>query len=558
MTFPVRPDSLMREIDHAREMLKRRSEQVAEIVDGMAGRTSLKSTTRLKENHYYEFASYALPRIVSQDPRVRVVSPHAGRGAIVAAGSTAACNQWITQTRHRVLAQRLCTDYLVGWGAACMRLEGRADDDDDLYVSPVVDQLHRESAWWDVAAIAWERKRFSGYSYAIDKDDLIERGRKEKGWNRALLKDLPTDIGLDEVARDGRTPRRKEVVIREVWVADTNKIYTVAVGGTSRKPLAVQLREPMDFFGPPWGPIYLYDAYYVPGQPLGMGPMEAVAEHVEELNAHVEQLSRDVASRKRIGIGRKQDAGDADTIRGTMHGQVALLASFDPAWLKEYEFGGATPEQRNAILELRERLQRISGLGDVQRGAVTGVGSPTEVAIANEAGGLRISYLAQRFSDCDEQLLRGWLWYFLNSQHMRHQVHARDLGAPEDVDATVTITGGPEKGMDHNDFSLSIERYTMERTSEAAMQRQAMSLVQQTLAVLQAAPMISQFGDVGVLLDVLGEANNRPGWGQIVNGDIAAKQGAMQQAAAQAGPGDQPQAEPQTAPQRALAGVQAA
>lgn len=560
MTFPVRPDALMREVDHAREMLKVRADFVADIVNGMAGRTSLRSRDRLKENHYYEYISYALPRIVSQDPRVAVTSSNAGRGAIVAAGSTVACNDWIKKTRHRVFAQRMCTDFLTGWGAACMRLEGRADDDDDLFVSPVLHQLHRDSAWWDVAATAWELKRFSGYSRAIDKNDLIELAKQGNGWNLDVVRGLPTDAGLEEVGRDEKTPRRNEVVLREVWVADVNKIFTVALGGTSRQPAAVMPREPIDFFGPPWGPIYFYDAYYVPGQPLGMGPCEAVSEHVDELNAHVDQLTRDTRSRKKILIGLKTDANDASTIAGTPHGQVALLAAYKPDTLKEYEYGGATTEQRNAILELRERLQRISGLGDVQRGAVTGVGSPTEVAIANEAGGLRISYLAQRFSDCDEQVLRGWLWYFLNSRAMKHRVPARELGAPEDVDATVTITGGPEPGMTHEDFNLSIERYTMERRSEGSMQRQALGLVNQTLAILTAAPQIARYGDVRALLDLVGEANNRPGWGEIINGDIAARQGALQQAADQAQEPQDAEQEgaPMQAPQRALQGATAA
>lgn len=576
MSLPADPVHLAREINHAKEKLKARRSRTEQIIQGFGGGMMLEKrdgewvAESLIANHYYEYLSYVLPRIVSQDPRVRVRTPLDGKAALTAMASQAAVNQWIIDSRHRITAQQLCTDFLLGWGVAVLRLEDRSGDvDTDAKLWPQIDTLDTESAWWDMAARSYERKRFAGFSYAIDLDDLIEKAKADKTWNLSVIRGLATDTGLEEVRRDKGTPHRREVVVRECWVADlevkdaprysNGGIVTMAQTGSGGST-PVKIREDRAFFGPPNGPLYLYDAYYVPGQSLGMSPCEAVVERVNELNRHLRQLSNDIASRKRVGIGKKTNVKDAETLQTVKHGHWALLeAGMKKDEFHEVELGGWTDNQVQAIAMLAQGLEKQSGLSDAQRGAVTGVGSPTEVAIANEAGGLRVSYLAQRFSDCDEHMLRGVLWYLMHSRGVRIKVDGAAIGKPEGVMANVEVRGGPERDMRFEDLHLSIERYTMERVSENQMRAQSTNLVQQTMMVAQAAPAISSFVDVEQLLDVVGDANNRPGWGKTIHPQRAIEMQERMQAQeeeAEMPNVDTPQARPP--PLRAVGGGEAA
>lgn len=532
---------LMEEIRFARQELRKRGLRVQRIVEGMSGGLMLGrngEVERLAENHYYEYLAYTLPRIVSNDPRVVVSTAKGGLARESAAAGTAAVNQWVKDTRHRVLLQRLCTDYLVGWGVAGLRLEriqGEAEQD-DYQTLPAAFRIDPQDAYWDTRASSWETRQLAGYCYSRSRHDLRALAETDKTWRRTAIEALPTDHEGDEGRasnRDNRNgPRRGEVDLLEVWCPDVidpkappwanGTIFTLAAGHTEF------VRDPRPFFGPPWGPIYIFDAYNLPNSTLGMGPCEAVYEQVLELNRHAAALSNATASRKRIGIADAlRGERDAQILKEAQDGDVVLLQGFTPQSYVQTELGGATNEQRMAILELRERLNRVSGLDDSQRGAVSGVGTATEVAVASEAAGTRIAYLSQRFSDCDEMLLRGVLWYIMHTRSLAISVKPEDVGAPPEMagQLEVRIRGGMREGERWDDFRLDVERYSIERTSEAVLRRRAAEAMNATMMVAQAAPMIAPYTDVGRVLKLVGDAYNLPDLDSVIEADLAVQQG---------------------------------
>lgn len=542
MTLRHEPHHLRSEVNHARDLLKKRRIIARRVIDGYAGRLVLDEKNvplRLIENHYYEFVGYVAPKIVDDDPVVDITSTVVGKGDFVAAFSQAVINRWIIDSEHRQFCARMIVDALLGWGVAMLRLEhraGQSDDEEDPRSVPVLDDLDSESAWWDMSSRSWGTKRFSGFSYAIDQDDLLERAGSEKGWNKALVRALPTDTGLDEVGRSDAAPHRREVILREMWIPDwrlptagehTNgTIVTLGVSGSSANPVAVFPRAPQPFFGPPWGPLYLYDLHRVPGQSLGMSPCEAVIEQVEELNRHANALSRSTSRRKKIGLADSRYAKDADTIRDASDGEVKIIDGFDTKTFMELELAGATPEQRAAIIELRERLDRVAGLSDAQRSAVTGIGSPTEVSIANESSGTRVGGLAAKFLDDDEQALKGALWYFLHERSMVSKLRAEEMGGPANMQ--VEVRGGPTEGLAFDDFSLRVNRLSMKRVSEATKMQRGQQLMQMAATFGQLAPMVAPFMDIEELAKIAGKLVGVPEFGKLIHAQKAANQGAMQ------------------------------
>lgn len=536
------------EIDNARLRLEQRRTDMKRIVEGYSGRTSLQkdhSARRLIENHYHEDTALIVPRMVSGDPRVRVNTPKGGPAKLSALAGEAAVNEWCRQTQHRVFCQRIATDFNLGWGSALLHLTRRSafdDDDDDPSAWPILARLETGDSWWDPIATSWETKAFSGYSYSVLQDELIERAQREKGWDLNIVRSLPVDAGLDELFRPDNAPRRGEIVLRECWVPgfrlpnapkySNGTIFTMGVGagGSATMP-----RAPMPFFGPPWGPIYLYDCHYVPGQSLGMSPCEAVQAQVEELNMHADQLSIATARRKRIGLGDKMFESDAQAIKDAPDGTVVLISGMDKNKFMDLELGGATAEQRQSILELRERLNRISGLDDASRGQVTGV-TATESSAATASTGIRTGYRAQRFADCDEQALRGVLWYVVHAKSLKVAVDPADVGAPPEMHGSteVTVRGGPDAGMSFGDYSLSLDRYSMEKMSDALAQQKATEAVSLALQIGTVAPQIASFVDLRLLLKGVGEAYHIPDFEYVIDPDAAAHVGNQQAMQSQA------------------------
>lgn len=554
----IRAGNIQNEVLNAIKQLKERRRALQVIVDGYSGRTSLDrmgGARRLRVNQYYQSVAIMVPRMVSGDPRVKVTTPRNGAARASAMAGEAAVNEWIRQTNHRAFCQRMATDSVLGWGAAALTFDARSsfgEDDDDPRAWVTASRLDQGDAFWDPIATSWQTKAFSGHQYAILRDKLIERAETEVGWDMAKVKALPVDSGMEEIGRPHNAPKRGEVLIREVWLPhfrlpnapefSNGTIFTLGINSEGQGSFP---RAPQSFFGPPWGPVYLYDTYYVPGQSLGMSVCEAVQELVEEVNRHAEKLSTAIARRKSIGVGDKVKAADVEAINACPDGNVVLLDGLKDAAIQQLELGGATNEQRQAFADIWEQLQRESGMDDATRGLATDPNvTATATATASASAGVRIGYVAQRFADCDEMLLQGVLWYVVHSRALKIKIDPAELGiTPESLEANgmdpelastmeTEIQGGTDAGMTWDDYTLRLDRYSMERTSEGLQQQRAMQLMNITLQLAQVAPQIAAYTDIRKLMHKLGDAFNIQDFGEIIGPEQAA-QVAQQQAAAQ-------------------------
>lgn len=549
----VNSAAINQEIDYARSKLKGRRDDMRAIIEGMAGRTFIgkgsHSANRLIHNHYHQYTSLIVPRMCSGDPKVRVDTPRANEAKIASLGGEAYVNEWIRQTQHRIFCQKMATACSLGWGMALLHLDRRSgfdDDDDDPIAWPVLTELDQSDAWFDTLANSWEAKKFSGYDYSIDHREVIARSEREPDWYKSAVRRLPVDIDEQE-GKPTDAPRRGEVRIREFWMPgfklphapqNTNgTIFTLGVTGAGGG--SAFLRPPRPFFGPPWGPIYLYDIYYVPGQPLGMAPCEAVQAQVDEVNMHAQALSASTRARKKIGVANLMDKSDAELIRTTVEGGIALLTGSSQQSIndiiKEIQLGGGTAEQRQGLAEALATLERNSSLDDAGRGRADPNVTATATAQAGETQGIRTGYVSQRFGDCDAQALRGVLWYVIHSRSLRMHIRPEELGItpeflkgkglpPEAVhQVEVEIRGGSNRGLSFDDYTLSLDRYSMERVSEGLMQQRALQLGELTLKYAQIAPMIAPFTDVRLVMNKIGDAFNQPDYGQVISPEKAAE-----------------------------------
>ena len=162
--------------------------------------------------------------------------------------------------------------------------------------------------------------------------------------------------------------------------------------------------------------------------------------------------------------------------------------------MQEFEFGGVSDQQANWIATCRNRADRVLGMDEALRGAVSGAGTATEHSIASEAANTRIAFLRQSFTDCTCSVLRSVAFYMYHDDEIKFPIgldSMKELGLEEGVE--VFFQGGGHEGSDYSfeDLELEIEPYSMERASEGMAQKRALemhSMLLNSLQLMQAFP----------------------------------------------------------------------
>lgn len=547
------PEDLRREIDAGFTNQKSAREIRSTILKSYQGQAFSADGTRSPENRAHEFVSIMTGKLVSNDPRANVTHGGGYEQRKAAAVHTAGLNEWIVKTKHARFLQRMCPYFLTGWGISLTTLEhvmGVTDTEDQVTIPNGI-ILDPEDVTWDPYASSWETKRWCSHKYARDKDEMIQRAKDhpEEGWDLAAIESCTADAGRDELSREknviGDIPNRGELVCYDVWclgVEGKSHLYTM---GLRADGTGAFLREVRDYYGPQSGPYTLWGVYSVPGKSLPLSPLMAVWGQIEELNRNAVAVSIAAKRGKSIAISglsedytkRINDARDGDAIH---------VPAFKPEDFAVHEFGFVTKERIELLGLLSERTDRILGMDDTARGNVTGAGTATEVALANNSSTARVDYIAQRFQECDEAFLMTVLWYMHHEDTVAFDLKLSDDDREAMGVDRMTYQGGPdEKGhLDPFDgFSLEIERYSMQRTNEQLQRARGNDIVNLLTTLAPLVPQLAPFTDIKQAIDRVGDYWNIPELGEIFSADKAAEKlnadMAMQQQGAQGAQGEQ-------------------
>lgn len=476
------------------------------------------------ENTYYEYVSLMVPRLVFDNPRVQVQSRRAGAQMDVAMAMRHGLNRWARDISLRKLLAELATDMLMGWGVALCRpdhKEGQAFASKTPYAPaetdgwPACERISPRKFFADPKAERFASCRFTGHTWHIDKEDLIDLAKKndKQGWNLEAIEALAPGADPARKHRPGahNTPHRGEVHCYEIYIPEIelddspgkNKgfhgtIYTLGVdqalgGGDEDDARSEFIRDPRPFYGPASGPYILFGAYKVPNAVYPLAPLVAVEAQIEDLNSQVLAVSSSMLKHKRIvGVN---DQRTAKILKDTQHDYVAVVPFEDgKALVQEFMLGGQSEQQAVWIATCRQRADRTLGMDEAQRGAVAGVGTATEHSIASEASNTRMSFVKQSFTDATIALLRGIAFYMYHDDSIVFPVGqeaVEELGM--DPGTELMFQGGGNEDGDYSfeDLELEIEPFSMERASEGLAQKRALemhSMLLNSLTLMQQFP----------------------------------------------------------------------
>jgi hypothetical protein len=535
------------------------------------------------ENAVHAYISMVLPRIIHDNPKVRVRSarPDTQRTACVA--MQAAMNRWSRMTKARATLERIAVDMLLGWGVGLVVNEPKGAmrkwDADGPYL-PRIYRIDPGRFFVDPAAQHLEECRYMGHVYITDKETLLRRAEVDETWNREVIESLATNNGVDELRQDRDVPERRELAVYEIWVPELDPmaaelldevadesmfngtIYTLAKyqSGSSGEISRQMVRQPMPYYGPATGPYVVFGAFTVPNDPYPLSPIVACRDQIRYCNDMAISQQENQKRYKRILVGDAKNPKFLQDVVNAPDLYVFAEAGLDARSLQPVEVGGSTNQHIQSVETAKERLDRALGMSDAMRGNIAGSASATEVAVAESASTMRIAHLKRNFQEACDTLFRSVAWYLWHDERITFAVGGEDTKNLGMVDPV--FVGGLKVGQ-WEDLQVDIDVYSMERVSEMLAQRRAVETMQVLTTAAQIMPA-TPFIKWKEVLSFLGDAQNVPQMQDFVD-DSALQQ--MRQAVSAPSPegggvGEQAQevsatGEPQAIPPAAQAALSA-
>lgn len=507
------------------------------------------------ENFPHEYVSLMLPRLVLENPRVRIKSALAGATQETVLALRHALNRWARMVPLKGPLTLAGLDMLFAFGVMLTVYEPRPESDiagasrpDDLPHWPNVYRIPQRWYFHDPLATDYAAPRYRGHARPIDLSDLKELARLHpQDYDAEVINAIGEQDGIDELRHiDGQQVRRGEVVIYEVWVPEAEPeskrkrkdgyhggIYTLIGQGEG----ASFIRKPRAYWGPRWGPYSFLGAYPVIDSAYPLSPLAAVENQVQELNAHVHGANESARRYKRLVLCSTDNTQLIQSIKGNPHDFIVPVPGFTKDQVVQVEIGGVTEQAIAHIQIAKERVDRVAGLSEAQQGRPDPNVSATADSIASEASSNRVGFVRGNYLDGVVQVFKTAGWYMLHDERFTMSLGSEaiddmiqslppervaELGLQNPTVEQVNFQGGDGSSFDVDDIMdmVEIEPFSMNRHGEAenrALQLQGFTILSQLAPMVVQAPYL----DWPRIFSGIGEAIGNPDLRNLVDVELA-------------------------------------
>ena len=526
------------ELDGAERYRDRHLSHWDGIIDRMTGpdfRGEGTSNDGDPENFVHQYMALILPRLIYDNPRIRVDSRTPMMHTIFGAQMQAALNTWCRATRVRDTLSRIATDMLVAYGVGMIvnePMESMRKVDGGQPWLPRLYRIDPHDFVIDPQASNKEDARYMAHSYRVDRDDLLERAESEDGWDVDLIASMSGDSDDRRKPGENEGPDRKQCTVYEIWVPEmetedevidelidtdlhNGSILTIVRGqATGEEPATYGFaREPRPYYGPRHGPYMVFGCYSVPDDPYPLSPLVPLLPQIADINDHLRSMTHSASCYKRIIATDSRNQKLANDIRDREDLTVVLSDGLDASQIVPIEGGGIKSQQVNYASLTQDRLDRVSGIHDAMRGNITGTATATEINVAESNAGLRIAHIKREFQESVTRAVTAVGWYLFHDQ--RIVIAAGDSENSMLLGLEPVFEGGSGVGL-FEDMILSIDAMSMSRVSETQQQKHAIELLGVIGGLSQqmaAAPWV----DWKQVLTTVGDAMNIPELGSMMD-----------------------------------------
>ena len=517
MAIKKTTENLLTEIDAAVTTRDAHLEHFQKMVQGYHGpffNNRAATENYHAENHAYEYITLLLPEIAFQNPRVQVKTRRMGSQKDTAVAIRHGLNRWVRDTDFISVLQPVAVDVLFNYGVMMTTLE----DNETVHIPgdqatpkwPQVVRIAQDRYLKDPGAQTPREERWRGHQWDRDREGLIAEAEAhpERGWDVEAIKGLGAtadekDLGHTMDKRE--VPFRDQVMATEMWFPNDEMpdgkgpkqgfhgmIHTVAVGtaqGGKKRNIGT-IREPRPFYGPRTGPYCEIGVYPVPGSNFKLSPLTATANQVEDLNRVVQFANESAAHYKRIILVGGDNPKVAQVIKDGKHDHVFAIPGIDKSKIIQVEIAGMSQHTAEYIGWLRDRVERVSGMSEAERGKVPSSGTATASQIAANSGEKRKSMIRQAVHKGASQVLASVAWYLYYDDKVKFPLG--EEAAAETGNIEPWFEGGDhdnDSGATFDDLSLEIEAGSMERADETSRQASVLRFAQ---FVAETAGLVAQ------------------------------------------------------------------
>ncbi len=524
------------------------------------------------ENVAFGFGAWMLANLLHGNPRVKMESTKAPE---IAMAGEAAVNRWIHQENLRVKLEQNALDHTLIWGVGVISNEedpqlssaptgttfkhkggyqkhtvkpSEAEPEHSATPSwPTFQRIPQERYGRDPVALEVHLARFETHKWIRERAELLKEAETDSTWHKDVIEDYitPDNWNEDEARADKDVPNRDELEAIQIWVKDYEleesegpdkgfhgTIFTIVNFPRSAKNpgdmRSAHLRDPIPFYGPPWGPYVHFGVYPISNESFPMSPIVAVKKTVDRLNRIDKAMARGAEDYKRPILYDLKDGATAKALQSASDHQFIGIPNFDKnKVLMGQEMGGIDQQQIVWRNDCRSLVDRVLGFTDMQRGAATEDVSATQSTLAAGNADTRAGYIKQKWVDAVERLLSTVAWYILMSEDIYVPLEgqaAKAMGVEPGVGAY--YQGGDLEPRDWARIDLKITPFSMERTDEGARQRAANEMAQMFINL---PPMIAQFPMLPwtEFLRLYGDMKNMPELERLLPPEVVAQIGQM-------------------------------
>lgn len=549
------PENLREEVDAAIELRQKHIIVMNELVERYAGsnyRSDQQPEQSSIENHEFEFIVNTIPAVLATNPAVSVKSRRPVVQRELVQAMQHGINRWIKDIEFRDRIEPVLFDAFFKFGVMVVTMEPLPGHEhkDMPPLRPTLRRISPRMFFMDPQASGPKSARFMGHVFLRDRDDMLaaKNPNGSAKYDKEAIESLQgNDDGNDIIGETFLQDMdlkvdRDQVIGAEIYVPEKGMIYTI--GFTAQRDREKRetkfIRKPRKAFCHPSGPYALFGFYIVPDQVYPLSPLCVTAESVEEANAHSEQIRRQASTARNLVLVDGTNSPLLDAIKNFQDGTVASIPNFDRNAFAEVAIGGPNPGQLDYVERLRERIDRRSGLTDIQRGQVSGDATATEAQLAAAAASGRVRYMQGLVRNSVKEILNKVGWLMFNSDSIAFPVSkekSEKLVFEQNIDGTAGIKidgdeeqdeyffGGIQPGQEdfnYFDLELEIDPYSMEQVDEAVLQKR-MEIA--TVTVSKFAPLMLQFPFVNwpELLDDYFQALNIPDGRKYINFELLAQ-----------------------------------
>jgi hypothetical protein len=534
-------DKLMEEIDASEDFRRRHTagpEKVRETLAGHSFDSGIHMDAAL-ENTAFEYLSLVAPKWVFNNPTSRLTMPEfPEEDRLVTEWEL---NKWTKDVDLRTELLKLAFDAACGWGNYIVvrePLPGYDPSEPDSPFRPRIYRISWDDLGFDYRAKSFDRARFSYRRRVVDRNHLLVLAEEEEGWKKDAIESLVADsggtkyTGTGNARREPKTTKRADDEFFEIWIPEANSndpgledhpgpehgfhgaIYTVAQKG-DEAGVGLELRKPMPFFGPPWGPHGMVHAgYIVSDDPYPLNALVANQRQHDRLNEVVDATFTAMAHYKQIFLV-DTETNIGNVIAAGKDKFVYKVENLDAAASKAVEIAGITNQHIQQLTISRAIRDRNIGISDSRRGEKTG-GSATEADLTAGVAATREAFQSNMFTTGIERALATVVWYMVNDLNFVDE----NLTTPDGQRGLYEGRPSEEQPITNN-VSVEIEVWSMRHVDEATMQRNAQMTMNVLTQVAELARAYPEIDWQGVLGD-FGRAYGNPELAKRFNPDIAA------------------------------------